>query len=68
VATYSEETSFEMLRTAWKNKNNPVKVIALYKVVKRIKNKEEDADVPFERYIMPPEPKEYIKCPRYDFF
>jgi hypothetical protein len=68
MTTYPEETSFVTLRTAWKNKNNPVKVIAPYKIVKRVKNKEEDANVPFEKYIMPLQPKEYIKCPKYDFF
>jgi hypothetical protein len=43
----------------------PGKLIALYK--KKI-NLPEEPELPFDKWIMPPQPQGYLKCYRYEWF
>ena len=72
VIDYLEDIEVSPVKNEWQNTIQPANKIELSTIVKRIK---EDNKITrsgkikthFNKWILPPQPQAYIKCPRYDF-
>ena len=70
---YLEDIEVLPVKKAWEKKaplTSEIKLPAIDKSKKednRI-NKADEIITHFNKWVMPPQPQAYIKCPRYDFF